>query len=288
LPFRTIAIWPNRAAGHGTWRPSRAARPRRTWRHGTRAADIEPASVAAWRLHTRRRRRTRRGDLRSRFPRNCAPVRPGFDACFLGAAQHREWSRRSWCGATVFDFLHSSAVLSSGCRLLCYAAASRGRQYQPVAADAKQHALTLVKHVAGQVKPDPKLPFAIETTIRQLDRYCTSWTQANGFFPGAASDLSLPQSSSAKRCELHGWNGSAGSGRRTCDFLACKRYAWCGDASTRQGCLDRMHDLSPAGDRTNIKGLGNLTLSSGAHFRCQTVAKMGVKIPSPIPYLSQE
>ncbi len=35
----------------------------------------------------------------------------------------------------------------------------------------KQHALTLVKGVAGQVKPDPK-PVAIETTIRQLDRYC--------------------------------------------------------------------------------------------------------------------
>ena len=43
------------------------------------------------------------------------------------------------------------------------------------------------------------------------------WTQANGFFPGAASDLSLPQPSSAKR--LHGWNGSAGGGRRTCGFF---------------------------------------------------------------------
>jgi hypothetical protein len=38
---------------------------------------------------TSRRRQTRRGDLRSGFPRNCAPVRPGFDACFLGATQHR-------------------------------------------------------------------------------------------------------------------------------------------------------------------------------------------------------
>jgi hypothetical protein len=26
-----------------------------------------------------------------RYPKNCAPVRPGFDACFLGAVQHREW-----------------------------------------------------------------------------------------------------------------------------------------------------------------------------------------------------
>ncbi len=103
-------------------------------------------------------------------------------------------------------------------------------RHQPVAADAKQHALTLVKRVAGQVKPDPKLPFAIETTIRQLDRYCTSWTQANGFFPGAASDLSLP---AAERCELHGWNGSAGSG----NFLACKRYAWCGTHQRAKGAL---------------------------------------------------
>jgi hypothetical protein len=76
--------------------------------------------------------------------------------------------------------------------------ASRGRQAPAVAADAKQHALTLVKRVAGQVKPDPKLPFAIETTIRQLDRYCTWWTQANGFFPGAASDLSLPAAELSK------------------------------------------------------------------------------------------
>jgi hypothetical protein len=50
------------------------------------------------------------------------------------------------------------------CRLLAVAA-----RHQPVAADARQHALTLVKRVAGQVKPEPKLPFAIETTIRQLD-----------------------------------------------------------------------------------------------------------------------
>jgi len=55
-----------------------------------------------------------------------------------------------------------------------------------------------VKRVAGQFKPDPKLPFAIETTIRQLDRYCTWWTQANGFFPGAASDLSRPAAELSK------------------------------------------------------------------------------------------
>jgi hypothetical protein len=80
----------------------------------------------------------------------------------------------------------------------------------------KQHALTLVKRLAGQVKPDPE-PFAIETTIRQLDRYCMWWTEANGFFHGAASDVSLPAAELTKR--LHGWNGSQGSGRRTCGFF---------------------------------------------------------------------
>ena len=55
-----------------------------------------------------------------------------------------------------------------------------------------------MKRVAGQFKPDHKLPFAIETTIRQLDRYCTWWTQANGFFPGAASDLLLPAAELSK------------------------------------------------------------------------------------------
>jgi hypothetical protein len=67
----------------------------------------------------------------------------------------------------------------------------------------KQHALTLVKGVAGQVKPDPK-PVAIETTIRQLDRYCMWWTQANGFFPGAASDLSLPAAELSKSACMDG------------------------------------------------------------------------------------
>ena len=50
----------------------------------------------------------------------------------------------------------------------------------------------------GQVKPDPKLPSAIETTIRRLDRYCTWSTRANGFFPGAAGDLSLPTAELSK------------------------------------------------------------------------------------------
>jgi hypothetical protein len=55
-----------------------------------------------------------------------------------------------------------------------------------------------VKRVAGRVKSEPKLPFAIETTIRQPDRYCTWWAQANGFLPGAASDLSLPAAELSK------------------------------------------------------------------------------------------
>jgi hypothetical protein len=83
---------------------------------------------------------------------------------------------------------------------------------QPVAADAKQHALTLVKRVAGQLKPDPKLPFAIETTIRQLDRYCIGGPRQTASFPAPPATFRSPQPSSAKRCELHGWNESAGIG----------------------------------------------------------------------------
>src|ERR1700693_5292644 len=43
-----------------------------------------------------------------RFHRCCATLR------------NTKNGRRSWCGATLFDCLHSSAVLSSACRLLCY------------------------------------------------------------------------------------------------------------------------------------------------------------------------
>jgi hypothetical protein len=63
-----------------------------------------------------------------------------------------------------------------------------GQQHD--AARAKAHALTLVERVARVSEADPKLPFAIETTIRQLERYSSWWTQANGFFPGVAGDLS--------------------------------------------------------------------------------------------------
>jgi hypothetical protein len=38
----------------------------------------------------------------------------------------------------------------------------------------------------------------IETTIRQVDRSCMWWTQANGFFHAAASDLSLPAAELSK------------------------------------------------------------------------------------------
>src|SRR6476619_5294105 len=90
-----------------------------------------------------------------------------------------------------------------GGRELCLLAVAAGQQ--PVAADAKQHARTLVKRVAGQGKPDPKLPFAIESTIRQLDRYCSWWTQANGFFPGAPDEpfasRGRAQQSSANRMD---------------------------------------------------------------------------------------
>jgi hypothetical protein len=99
-----------------------------------------------------------------------------WSAARLAAKKDLENEKEFWAAGSLIE--------------LCLLAVAAGQQ--PVAADAKQHALTLVKRVAGQGKPDPKLPFAIETTIRQLDRYCTWWTQANGFFPGAASDLSLP------------------------------------------------------------------------------------------------
>jgi hypothetical protein len=55
--------------------------------------------------------------------------------------------------------------------------------------DAKAHARTLIERVRRQSPAGAAMPFAIETTIRQLDRYRTWWTSANGFFPGT-SDLS--------------------------------------------------------------------------------------------------
>jgi len=56
--------------------------------------------------------------------------------------------------------------------------------------------------LAGEPKawldaPDPKLPSAIKNPIRPLDCNCTSWTR-QGFFPGAASDRSLPATELSK------------------------------------------------------------------------------------------
>ncbi len=106
-------------------------------------------------------------------------------------------ARRSWCGATVFGCLQCGPQLSVSPSLLCRLLALAAR-HQPVTADAKQHALTLVKRVAGRLSPTPSLAFAIETTIRQPDRYCTWWTEANGFFTRAATDLSLPAAELSK------------------------------------------------------------------------------------------
>src|SRR5262249_30555871 len=100
---------------------------------------------------------------------------PGYwFAAMLAAKKELENEKEYWAAGSLIE--------------LCLLAVAAGGQ--SVAAEAKQHALTLVKRVAGQGQPGPKLPFAIETTIRQLDRYCSWWTQANGFFPGAAGDLS--------------------------------------------------------------------------------------------------
>ena len=71
---------------------------------------------------------------------------------------------------------------------LCLLAAHAGQQYD--AARAKVHAQRLVERVARVSEAEPRLPFAIETTIRQLERYSRWWTQANGFFSGVAGDLS--------------------------------------------------------------------------------------------------
>jgi hypothetical protein len=61
----------------------------------------------------------------------------------------------------------------------------------------KQHALTLVKVWEGRLSPTPSRSRS-RPRIRQLDRYCMWWTQANGFFHGAASDLSLPAAELSK------------------------------------------------------------------------------------------
>jgi hypothetical protein len=108
---------------------------------------------------------------------------PGYwSAAMLGAKKDLENEKELWAAGSLIE--------------LCLLAVAAGRE--PVAADANQNALTLVKRLAEQGKPGVKLPIAIETTIRQLDRYCTWWTQVNGFFPGATSDLSLPAAELSK------------------------------------------------------------------------------------------
>jgi len=59
------------------------------------------------------------------------------------------------------------------------------------------HALTSVKRVAGQVKPDPKT-VAIETTIRQVDRYCMWWTSQTASFPVPPATFRSPAAELSK------------------------------------------------------------------------------------------
>jgi hypothetical protein len=66
-----------------------------------------------------------------------------WSAARLAAKKDLENEKEFWAAGSLIE--------------LCLLAVAAGQQ--PVAADAKQHALTLVKRVAGQGKPDPKLPF---------------------------------------------------------------------------------------------------------------------------------
>jgi hypothetical protein len=108
---------------------------------------------------------------------------PGYwFAAMLAAKKHLEDPKEYWAAGSLIELGLLAAIAG-----------------QPsVAYDAKQHALTLVKRVAGSSKPDAKPPFAITSTLRQLDRYCSWWTQANGFFAGPAGDLSGPAAELSK------------------------------------------------------------------------------------------
>jgi hypothetical protein len=106
---------------------------------------------------------------------------PGYwFAAMLAAKKDLEKEKEYWAAGSLIE--------------LCLLAPVAG---QPAAAEeAQQHALALVKRVADSSEPDAK--FAIASTMRQLDRYCSWWTRENEFFPGAASDLSRPAAELSK------------------------------------------------------------------------------------------
>jgi hypothetical protein len=60
----------------------------------------------------------------------------------------------------------------------------------PVGSEAaKEQARTLAERVPADPEAGAQLPFPIESTLRQLRRFGSWWTKANGFFPGPASEL---------------------------------------------------------------------------------------------------
>jgi hypothetical protein len=60
----------------------------------------------------------------------------------------------------------------------------------PGADRAVEYANCFAARVAKQFGSVPQIPFPIETTVRQLERYRTWWTTENGLFPGS-SDLAV-------------------------------------------------------------------------------------------------
>ena len=58
--------------------------------------------------------------------------------------------------------------------------------------------------------------------------YCTWWTQANGFFPGAASDLLLPAAELSKALRAAWMERIGGYWRRTCGFFRSCRAGMIG------------------------------------------------------------
>jgi hypothetical protein len=60
----------------------------------------------------------------------------------------------------------------------------------PVSSEAaKQQARSLAERVPADPEAGAQVPFPIESTLRQLRRYVSWWTKANGFFPNPASEL---------------------------------------------------------------------------------------------------